>query len=201
MVEELTGSKTDPSSLLADNDSTASDITTSTTLHYTITYSPNVTSTTDSDMPSSSKNLAIGFSISVILICVFCLILLYYLYKKRRLHLLPCLKNWSPRKSSGSVSRRPLQQDDDTGSVDAPETIQDRKMDDLQQDLFTIGDVEDDNQNKDNNDDGFFMDEVYGRSEFQDKATKMSNKNLYSITSDEDDSSLLDDDLPDLSFR
>ncbi|KAK6194915.1 hypothetical protein SNE40_000447 [Patella caerulea] len=189
------------SSVIDSNDSNSSStFTADTTSTYTTLTDINITiygNVTDIPKdPRMSPDVIIGVIVSIIIIGVFALIILYYNYRKGRLQkLLFCLKPTSrTRRSSTTSSRRPLEPDD-TGSIDVP----DRKMDDL----FTIGDVEEDGAQA-SMDDGYYYDEVFGSSEFQDEITKSSIKNLYSLSAknEDDDSSLLDDDdLPDLSFR
>ena len=53
-------------------------------------------------------------------------------------------------------------------------------------DLFAIGDVEDVEYSTNAAEDGYFYDEVFSRSEFEDVTTNQSIKQLFSVHSDDE---------------
>ncbi|XP_067668445.1 uncharacterized protein [Haliotis asinina] len=143
-------------------------------------------STTSNSPSGMNAGTGVGVAIGVGLLFLGCVLVLYYLHKTGRLKWFTA--RGRPRRSSTSSSRRPLEPDD-TESVDAmpraPES-----------DMFAISDDHDPYHDRDNDreqaEDGYYYDEVFGSSAFEDETTKASNKELFSASSDE---------VPDLLLR
>ncbi|XP_071085880.1 uncharacterized protein [Haliotis cracherodii] len=132
--------------------------------------------------PGMNAGTGVGVAIGVGLLLIGCVLVLYYLHRTGRLKWFTA--RGRPRRSSTSSSRRPLEPDD-TESVDAMPRVTDG-------DMFAIADDHDHDHDREQAEDGYFYDEVFGSSEFEDETTKASNKELFSVSSDE---------VPDLLLR
>ncbi|XP_071085881.1 uncharacterized protein [Haliotis cracherodii] len=159
--------------------STSADDGSSSNTTATSTTSPTLKS---SIRPGMNAGTGVGVAIGVGLLLIGCVLVLYYLHRTGRLKWFTA--RGRPRRSSTSSSRRPLEPDD-TESVDAMPRVTDG-------DMFAIADDHDHDHDREQAEDGYFYDEVFGSSEFEDETTKASNKELFSVSSDE---------VPDLLLR
>ncbi|XP_041375300.1 uncharacterized protein LOC121388107 [Gigantopelta aegis] len=172
-----------PSSTNGDN-STVSDVIPTTTAS-SVKLTSDTTIKTTTIMPKLNSAQVFGLSAGIAIVLIAILIVLICLRKRGKLKSLHCFgKPIRSRRSSNSSSRHPL--DLETYDDHDNDSLNDDNLRPTDGDLFAIGDVEDVEYPTNTAEDGYFYDEVFSRSAFEDAATNQSIKQLYSIQSDDE---------------